>query len=256
MGPSITNDIGLSNVPTPVQDSYYYVQEATSLCIDGTDVPPAYPDVETFDDHAECCRSKRSWNEQKCLDSSPTLSPTLSPSWSPSTSFPTETNICPDLYDASKNYRGGDEMQVNLVAYRCKRPPYSSYCNNPEFKPPDDDPGPTEESKVVGNVPIANPNVGGGSSGDEGLWRDAWERLYACTYTPTASPSVSPTTAAPTCQTRWHPGDFRRRICTNSPNYPDLWNDPVLKETYFTDTAEECCEKFYPGKKCRMRNKC
>jgi len=237
-----------------VPSSLFYQEESTGLCLSLLEHPMAYV-VDTFDDFEKCCQV--SWKKEACLEQSPTMSPTTYPTWSPSSSFPTLTTLCPEAYDSSgsRRYKKGSEVAVNHVAYRCKPAPHSAYCNKAEFQPPQKDPGsPVTATETKSNIPVSN--IGGGQQ----LWQDAWERLRQCNYAPSTSPSTRPTTAAPSypnCRTRWHPGErFDMRICTNSPSYPSSWNDPIMLLTYFTDTAEECCEKFYSGKKCRIRVGC
>lgn len=130
-------------------------------------------------------------------------------------------------------HREGSEVHVDQVMYRCKPHPYTPYCNNEAFRPGN------EESSV---------------------WEEAWTKLFGCSQEPSSKPSEAPSaypTAPPTCkQARWHPADIRRRICTNSPDYPALWDSPPLSQTYFTDSADECCRKFYDNMRCRRRDVC
>lgn len=212
----------------------WYINTSTGYCVDQLELPSPYP-VDTFDDYETCCKAK-SWNKGACLERKPTGAPTATPTVPPSTSFPTLTAECPVAYDASgtTKYRKDGEVAVNHVVYRCR---YDAYCNQSRFRPPAKD--------------------SGHERGKPPLWSEAWERLYRCDDSPTPLPSRAPATGALACNTRWHPGnDLKMRICTNSPTYPPTWDDPVLLLTYFTDTAEECCAKFYRGRKCRIRDEC
>ena len=203
--------------------------------------PSFRPPLEDLGDRGRSQLWRDAWERLYRCDYDPSASPSrtpftsapiTNPTLSPSTSFPTLPAPCPSGYDTSgaTKYEAGSEVAVNHVVYRCKPAPYSAYCNKPSFRPPLEDLG---------------------DMGHNQLWRDAWERLYHCEYG--LSEPLSPII----CHTRWHPGDdFKMRVCTNNPSYPLAWDDPVLLETYFTDTAEECCEKFYPGKKCRIRDEC
>lgn len=250
VGPSLDVE---SYVPTPVPPAIFYVQESSGLCVNENDVPMPYLIAKTFKGYDECCES--GWNEDTCLAQRPTMVPTTFPTWSPSTPWPTETAFCPEAYESSGTiYKQGSEVEVNLVAYRCKPPPYSAYCNQSAFQPPQEDPGVTAPPKTNSNIPVTNTN----GNGVDQLWQEAWERLFICVFPPSASPSMAPSTPTPTCdKTRWHPGEFRKKICTNSASYPVIWNDPTLSQNYFVDTADECCSKFYPrSKKCRIRDVC
>jgi len=250
-----------SYYPTPAPPSKFYVQDTTGVCVDENAVPMPYDNIKTYDDYDECCA--RAWNGDLCLVQRPTLLPTTGPTWSPSTPWPTEAVLCPETYDPFvSTYRSGNEVEVNLVVYRCKPPPYSAYCNKLEFQPPQEDPGPETKtsnkihSKSNNGIPIAGTG-GGGGGGSQQLWKEAWERLYQCVNSPTAYPTVAPSTPSPTCKTRWHPGAIDRRICTNSADYPAIWEeDPILSVAYFVDTADECCVKFYNGKRCRIKDVC
>jgi len=216
----------------------YYFDGASSVCADVSDGgKPAWL-TKTFDDFDACCAEV--WDKAKCLLGKPSLIPSSFPTGSPSTPWPTESRICPDKYDPSgaTNYKSGSEVNVNSVIYLCKKNQSALYCNREEFSPPDDDPGYTE-----------NPN-------NAKNWENAWERVGICEGVPTQSPSANPTTYKPTCTTRWHPGNMNKKVCTNSNDYPSLWDEALLRDKYFTDTAEECCEKFYNGKRCRVREEC
>mmetsp|Transcript_8277 Transcript_8277/g.18531 ORF Transcript_8277/g.18531 Transcript_8277/m.18531 type:complete len:807 (-) Transcript_8277:157-2577(-) len=245
-GPPRLGSIGPTPVPLPV----YYLKDSSSICVDENDV--AKPDYikDTFGDYEKCC--KTGWDEVRCLAEKPTLVPTNDPTLSPSTPWPTDSPDCPDAYDSSGAtvYERGSEVEVNEVIYRCKRNQNAIFCNQQKFEPPEEDPGPTVES----NIPIAT--VANATPNSEDVWKGAWERIGICTIAPTASPSMIPTTYAPTCLTRWHPGDIKKRICTNSDQYPSLWDYAPLSETYFADTAEECCQTFYNGRRCRIRDDC
>lgn len=239
-----------SSGPSPVPPPVFYLLDSTGLCVNENDFPMPYPVENTYEDYDTCCKSSGTWKEDECLAQKPTMSPSNFPTWSPSTPWPTETEICPESYDpsGSTKYRRNDEIEVNLVVYRCM---LGAYCNMAKFQPPQEDPGAEPETKNNG-IPVTNVK-----GKDNALWREAWERLNICVYTPTAYPTKAPNSPAPTCKTRWHPGDVKKRICTNSANYPSIWSeDPIMRVAYFTDTSDECCNKFYSGKRCRIRDEC
>jgi len=248
--------IGPSSAPNPVP-AKFYLQDSSSLCVNEADFPSTYT-VTTYEDYDECC--KKSWMQDLCLLQRPTMSPSGFPTMSPSTPWPTAPGFCPEPYDPSgaTKYKKNSEVEVDQVVYRCKPPPYSTYCNNSNFQPPQEDPGPDPKPQKNSDdpdvIPIVKINNGGGAGP---LWKEAWERLYMCVYSPTKYPTTSPNTPAPTCKTRWHPGDLRKKVCTNSAIFPVLWSqDPTLRVAFFADTADECCEKFYPDQKCRQRDEC
>eukprot|EP00578_Thalassiosira_sp_NH16_P032546 CAMPEP_0181080846 /NCGR_PEP_ID=MMETSP1071-20121207/2789_1 /TAXON_ID=35127 /ORGANISM="Thalassiosira sp., Strain NH16" /LENGTH=817 /DNA_ID=CAMNT_0023162359 /DNA_START=45 /DNA_END=2498 /DNA_ORIENTATION=+ len=243
--------------PTPTTPANYYLQEALATCANVNDVQNSGWIGTTFgEDYDACC--KTSWDEAKCMAMKPSLSPTNYPTWAPSTPLPTETALCPNSYDPKSSVYGREsEVEVNLVVYRCKGHPM--YCNKPDFQPPRNDPGPSWDSpsRTQSSGVIIVPNKNDEGDGDSGsLWKDAWERVSACVRSPTRAPSMIPTTASPTCKTRWHPGEINRRICTNSHIYPKIWDAPPLSDNYFVDTAEECCNKFYGGNRCRVKDVC
>ena len=258
--------------PTITPNPVFYLQDSSAVCVNKFEVPPPYAVSKEFDDYDACC--KTSWNSVKCMADKPTKVPTSSPSFSPSTPWPTVAFLCPEEYDESRVYKKNDEVAVNEAVYRCRKPPYTTYCNKPEFQPPQEDPGPDKKEEVnktekntggvgvigipiTNNIPISGVSSGSNTKEDDALWKEAWERLYRCAYTPTASPTIPPSTGTPTCTTtKWHPFKFNRKICTNGDEYPSMWNEEPLASTYFVETAEECCEKFYPGSKCRIRDVC
>lgn len=246
-----------TSAPTPTPPADYYLQQALAICVNLHDVPnPGWIETTFGEDYDACC--KTSWDEAKCMAAKPSLPPTDFPTWAPSTPWPTETALCPNPYDPKSTvYARKSEVEVNLVAYRCKGHPV--YCNKPEFQPPREDPGPSRDdtsgTQSSGVIIVANTNNSGGGDGDS-LWKEAWERVSVCVPSPTRAPSMVPTTASPTCKTRWHPGEINKRICTNSDKYPKMWDAPPLSDNYFVDTAEECCDKFYGGKRCRVRDVC
>lgn len=241
-GPPSTKSIGPTPVPLPV----YYLKDSSSTCIDVSDGgKPDYVTV-TFEDYDKCCKS--GWDEGKCLLGRPTLPPTYTPSLSPSTPWPTESPDCPDKFDSSGaiTYDRGSEVHINQVIYRCKRNQNAVFCNQKKFEPPWVDPGPTVETSSDSD----------NNSNNADLWEGVWERVGICSLVPTASPSMNPTTYAPTCTTRWHPGPISKRVCTNSDVYPKMWDYSPFSENYFAYTAKECCEKFYDGRRCRIRDDC
>ncbi|EJK46345.1 hypothetical protein THAOC_34993 [Thalassiosira oceanica] len=211
-------------------DPVWYLPYAGSVCVDEYDEPK-----KTYKNYVNCCaREIEDVDDAKyCMDKEPTREPSAAPTFSPSTPWPTLTEICPEEYDPTATYVAGSEVHVDEVMYRCKPHPYTPYCNNEAFRPGN------EESSV---------------------WEEAWTELFGCSREPSSRPSEAPSahpTSSPTCEAaRWHPGDIHRRICTNSPDYPALWDSPPLSETYFTDSADECCRKFYDNKRCRRRNVC
>ena len=161
------------------------------------------------------------------------------PTLAPSTPWPTETKICPDAYDSTTTFEAGSEVHVNNVIFRCRPEPFAFYCNHFEFQPTD--------------RPERNNNKRQGPN-----WQYAWERLSSnCISFPSISPTMHPTTPLPTpapCNYRWHPkGIGRRNICTNSLDFPSSWS---LIEAYFTDTAEQCCKKFYRNEECKVKDVC
>jgi len=259
------NNLDGTNVPTPVPAPEYYLHDGTGVCVNKYEVKMSYVVPDTFDDYEECCEAK-SWKKAECLAQAPTTNPTMMPSYHPSTPFPTQYAICPQAYASHVKYRNGDEVEVNEVVYRCRPPPHSMYCNMFELRPPWDDPGPekvVEEPKTTGKVghigKVVIPIAGIDDDKDDGaLWKEAWERMYVCLLPPGTSPTSSPSSAQPTCRnrTRWHPGDMGKQICTNHPEYPELWDYEPFLTDYFADTADECCDKYYSGKKCRKREIC
>ena len=241
----------------PRPDPEWYLPYDGTVCVDAYDKPKVrvgcmsghrfplgshdfsslkpYYIKTTYRKYARCCASEIEDVEDAkyCIDKEPTREPSIAPTFSPSTPWPTLTEICPEEYDPSATYIEGSEVHVDQVMYRCKPHPYTPYCNNEAFRPGN------EESSV---------------------WEEAWTKLFGCSQEPSSKPSEAPSaypTAPPTCkQARWHPADIRRRICTNSPDYPALWDSPPLSQTYFTDSADECCRKFYDNMRCRRRDVC
>lgn len=243
--------------PTPAPVPVFYLLDSTGLCVNEKETPMPYPIQNTYDNYDDCCKQSGTWKKEECLENKPTMFPSKEPTWSPSTPWPTESAICPKPYDVSGSvkYKGGDEVESGWAVYRCKPRPYTAYCNNPDFRPPEEDPGPTPKRSSNNNgIPVTS------TSGGNKLWEDAWERLYMCVESPSAYPTRAPNTPSPTCKTKWHPGDIGKKICTNSAIYPVIWNDdPILRVAYFADSAEECCKKFYGQKgrkKCRIRDEC
>ena len=43
---------------------------------------------------------------------------------------------------------------------------------------------------------------------------------------------------------KWHYDLDTKEGCTNSPRYPDAWNDPAVAVDMLFDTAAGCCERF------------
>ena len=52
-----------------------------------------------------------------------------------------------------------------------------------------------------------------------------------------------------TCEgCEWHESITSGKTCSNSPNYPSVWDeDPAARSYHFFHTAEECCETRFPG---------
>ena len=241
----------------PRPDPVWYLPYAGTVCVDEYDVPKVragrmsdhhflirshafsylkpYYIKTTYDNYVNCCAKEIEDVEDAkyCIDKEPTKEPSMVPTFSPSTPWPTLSVTCPEEYDPSATYIGGSEVHVNEVMYQCRPYPYTPYCNNVAFRP-----------GIEGST----------------VWEEAWTKLFACVSEPSSRPSEAPSvypTSQPTCErARWHPGDLNRRICTNSPDYPVLWDSPPLSQTYFTDSADECCEKFYENKRCRIRDVC
>ena len=235
----MTEDASSSPRPTPAPGARYYFRDSDGICVDANIVPMTYT-RQTFRDYDKCCQqSVSSWQEEfleACLAARPSLTPTLSPSYRPSTPWPTEVWICPDAYDTSTVYASGSLVEVNQVVYKCTLGPF---CNQEKFQPPLEDPYGTDSTAE--------------------LWPDAWERQYRCIYPPSAPPSSVPEVVyeSTACETKWHPGDINRKVCTNNPVYPAWFDDEPFKTTYFTDTARECCDKFYgKGERCRIKEDC
>ena len=267
--------VKLKETSSSAPPANYYLQEALAICANVNDVQnPGWIGTTFGEDYDACC--KTSWDKAKCMAAKPSLPPTnlptlapntlwpteapstLPPTEAPSTAWPTEIALCPHPYDPkSRVYARESEVEVNLVMYRCKTHPV--YCNKLELQPPRNDPGPswdsTSQTLSSGVIIVSNTNdEEGGDSGS--LWKEVWERVSACVRSPTRAPSMVPTTASPTCKTRWHPGEINKRICTNSHIYPKIWDAPPLSDNYFVDTAEECCNKFYRGKRCSVEDVC
>lgn len=254
----------VSSHPTQAPPPLWYLKDSDALCYNQWEHAMPY-DAQTFDEYSECC--EQSWKKEKCLDMQPTPMPTTLPTLMPSTPYPTDFAICPEAYDPLAFYGKGDEVEVGRVIYKCKR--RADYCNKPEFRPPEEDMKPDVEAKdknsVGGRIPVVNaiPIAGGDDTGggvrakEDKLWGDAWERVVRCAYAPSATPSSLPSTPAPTCETRWHPGDIKRKVCSNKDDdYPLIWDLEPLLSNYFVDTAEECCDKFFHGEKCRVKDFC
>ena len=248
------NDKSSSVSPTTSPQPLYYLQDSTAICVNMHEIPMSYT-KHTFPQYEKCCQT--SWDVTKCLLEKPTESPSSNPTVSPSTTWPTVMTTCPMTYDSSgmTQYTTGSVVEVNNVIYKCKEYPASVFCNQEKFQPPYNDPGPirTDYSSTTTNSE---------------LWQDAWDRVIKCMVAPSITPSSSPTTSIPTkitCKTssikKWHPGGngndaLTKRICTNSNEYPVAWDYYPLSETYFAETAEECCSKFYDDVRCRIKNVC
>ena len=229
---------GKPSIPPPL----YYLVDSTSICVNQNDIPMPY-EKETFLDYDQCCKQPKSWNQENCLAARPSEAPTTNPTVTPPTAWPTTTSTCPKSYDSSMQYKSGSEVEVNQVIYRCLPGTASIFCNQATFQPPADDPGPNYLESTTTE-----------------LWQDAWERLAMCIKAPSSSPTLAPTTLAPTttaCNnaSRWH-ATFNARICTNSNDYPMAWKFYPLSETYFADTKEECCSKFYDDVQCTVEDVC
>ena len=55
---------------------------------------------------------------------------------------------------------------------------------------------------------------------------------------------------------RWHPKTFIDRTCSNSDEYPPLWNKAPMSNKFLLGTAEECCSAFYSTGECQIVNVC
>lgn len=63
------------------------------------------------------------------------------------------------------------------------------------------------------------------------------------------SPTNSPTSSrvSPLCDNaadHWHPTEDKSK-CSNSRDYPELWDHASLRKVYLHNTADACCEMFF-----------
>lgn len=54
---------------------------------------------------------------------------------------------------------------------------------------------------------------------------------------------------------KFHP-NTGESMCTNSFDYPPLWDNPELKDQYFFETLEECCEAIFNTPTCSHEDIC
>jgi len=55
---------------------------------------------------------------------------------------------------------------------------------------------------------------------------------------------------------KWHPLTATARVCTNSDEYPPLWDTPQHSKVYLLNSASECCAAFYGDGKCNEIDVC
>jgi hypothetical protein len=53
-------------------------------------------------------------------------------------------------------------------------------------------------------------------------------------------------TSGSNCSGKWHPKTINDRTCSNSFDYPPVWDKD--SEKYFFDSFERCCSVFYDGR--------
>mmetsp|Transcript_19468 Transcript_19468/g.41640 ORF Transcript_19468/g.41640 Transcript_19468/m.41640 type:complete len:635 (+) Transcript_19468:2027-3931(+) len=54
---------------------------------------------------------------------------------------------------------------------------------------------------------------------------------------------------------RWHPKTITDRTCSNSQDYPSLWDNYPYSEQYVFNSFKQCCKKFYGGT-CNQEDVC
>ena len=54
---------------------------------------------------------------------------------------------------------------------------------------------------------------------------------------------------------RWHPRTVTDRTCSNSHDYPPLWDQPTYSTKYLFNSFESCCRVFYEGQ-CSKEDVC
>mmetsp|Transcript_2089 Transcript_2089/g.4532 ORF Transcript_2089/g.4532 Transcript_2089/m.4532 type:complete len:1100 (+) Transcript_2089:144-3443(+) len=78
----------------------------------------------------------------------------------------------------------------------------------------------------------------------------------APTASPTEEPSAEPTQAPTDCYGRkFHP-NRGFSICSNGMDYPSSWDNPELKDKYFYETLEDCCEGLFGTPTCSHEDIC
>lgn len=70
--------------------------------------------------------------------------------------------------------------------------------------------------------------------------------------------TATPTSSNPNCKTndmKWHPKTVNDRVCSNSNEYPPLWDNPPYSEKYLFTSFKQCCKRFYNGQ-CNKEDVC
>jgi len=84
---------------------------------------------------------------------------------------------------------------------------------------------------------------------------DIHENKGGITTTTTTTPE-STTPASQNCVgRRWHPKTVTDRTCSNSHDYPPLWDNHPYSEQYLFNSFKQCCKVFYGGT-CNQEDVC
>ena len=75
------------------------------------------------------------------------------------------------------------------------------------------------------------------------------------TSTTTITATAQSTNTKNCDEMKWHPKTITDRTCSNSPDYPSLWDKKTYTGQYLFNSFKQCCKRFYGGS-CNQENVC
>ena len=104
--------------------------------------------------------------------------------------------------------------------------------------------------------PSSNPTIEATSSQCKGMSKKQCTKDADCDWN-TDQGCVTATSMSNCRQkNKWHPLTASDRICTNSDAYPALWVTSAYSSHYLSNSAKECCQRFYSDGACQMVDVC
>lgn len=92
-------------------------------------------------------------------------------------------------------------------------------------------------------------------TGDTDMTTAATTKAEEITAKTTVSTKTTPSDSQNCDKRRWHPKTITDRTCSNSHDYPSLWDNNPYSEQFLFRTFKQCCKKYYGGA-CKIEDVC